>query len=146
MNGKAKILTIFVLGLLLGTAGTFLFMGINIRKVMAIHADAQLFEMAVNARSLRAGSGEVLLDRYDDAIPSSAISFHNYHRTYLKGDHANAALWQVQRYYESNPSLKTSPEIESILAALPPRPLTVCEVNQEELTHTKALKDTQADD
>ncbi len=142
VKGKAKVLTAFVVGLLLGTAGMFLFMGVNMGKVMAIHADAQLFEVAVNARLLRAGSSEVLLDGYDYAIPRKAIRFHNDHRTYLKGERANEALWQVQRYYESNPSLKPPPELKSILAALPPRSLTACEVEQKDITQTKTLQET----
>ena len=92
MKGKAKILTVFVLGVLLGFVGMFVFMGINTRKVMAIYADVRLWEMASNARLLRAGRAESLLDRYDDAIPRSVLYFSKEHRRFLKGNQAHAAL------------------------------------------------------
>ena len=131
-------MTAFVLGLLVGVVGMFLFMGINTQKVMAIHAEAQLFEMADNARLLRGGRGEMLLNRYDDVIPNTVLSFNQYHRRFLKGTQAHAALWQVQRYYESNPSLKLPSDIKPILEALPPRPVSSCETRCEVPVQKKA--------
>lgn len=143
VKGKAKIVTAFVLGLLLGLVGMFVLMGMNTRKVMAIYADAQLLEMAANARLLRSGQGETLLRRYDDAIPRNALYFHKHHRGFLKGKQAHAALWQVQRYYESNPSLKTPADIKPILDALPPRPVSSCEIKGEVPVQKKAQEDNE---
>ena len=119
----------FVVGLLVGAVATFVFMGINTRKVMAIYADAQLQEMAVNAHLLRSGKSETLLRHYDDAIPAQVIQLADYHRRFLS--HPNATLWTVQMYYESNPSVAIPARIQAILDSLPPRPPSSSELGRE---------------
>jgi len=131
MKGKAEVLVAFVLGLLLGIVGMFRFMGTNTQRVMAINAEAQLHKTAANARLLRTGQGETLLNHYDEAIPKDALAFHKEHRRLLKGQRAHAALWQVQRYYETSPSARIPADIRPVLGALPPRPVSRCEIRQK---------------
>ena len=144
MKGKAKILAAFALGLLVGVVGMFLFMGINTRKVMAIYADAQLLEMAANASLLRSGQAETLLGRYEDSIPRTVLYFENYHRRFLRGTQAHAALWQVQRFYELSPSLEAPADIKPVLDALPPRPVSSCEIGQRASEERKADQNDNA--
>ncbi len=138
MKSKAMIVIGFILGLLVGAVATFVFMGINTRKVMAIYADAQLLEMAVNADLIRAGKGDKLLERYDVAIPRNAAQFADYHWKYLRGNQKHAALWAVQRYYEDNPSVAVPPELQPILGSLPPRPRSSCGLRREDAAESKA--------
>jgi len=127
MKAKLKIGLVFVGALFLGAIAMAIFMGINTQRVMAIYADAQLQEMAINAHLIRAGKTAGLLERYDVAIPHNTVQFAACHRRYAQG---NAALWAVERYYESNPSVPVPAEIVPILDALPPGPPTSCELKQ----------------
>ena len=138
MKIKAMIVIGFILGLFVGAVATLVLMGINTRKVMAIYADSQLLEMAVNANLLRAGKGADLLERYDVAIPRSAAQFADCHRKYLEGNQRHSALWQVQRYYENNTSVAVPRELQPILGSLPPRPLSSCELERKDAAGTNA--------
>lgn len=130
MSSKVKIAMAFAVGLLSGGVAASVMMGISYRKVIAIYADAQLLEMAVNANLLRAGQGERLLARYDRVIPQNALQFANCHQKYLQGKQRHVALWEVQKYYQSNPSVAMPREIEPILGSLPPRPPSSCAIER----------------
>ena len=122
VKGKAKILGAFVLGLLLGTVGMFLFMGISSKRLMAVYTDGALLEMAQTANALRNGRDDDLLKRYDAAIPQMAVHFDRLFRKYLKGNEAHETLWVIQRYYDRNPSVPVPADLEPILDSLPPDP------------------------
>lgn len=136
MRKKIRIAGVFavglLVGLLIGWVTMFVFMGINTKKVMAIYADSALLEMAVNARQIRAGQADALLDRLDRATPLMVVQFDKVDRKFSK---SSGALWQVQRYYSENPSLSVPDQVKRILDSLPPDPYR--SIGKEESTLTK---------
>jgi len=127
MFRRGKTAAILVLGVLIGGVATFVFMGYQTRRVMAIYAEAALLEAATDARLLAGGKSQAVLDRKDAAMGNMVLGFAAQHARYLRQDRKVAALWVVQRYYDECPSSGPSPEAKAILDALPPRPPTSCQ-------------------
>jgi hypothetical protein len=136
MKTRIKLVVSFTVGLLVGLAIMFVLMGVNARKLMAYYASAQLGEMAMNARQLRAGQMEDVLKRYDLSLPTMTVLFENEHGKFLNDQQKTGALWAVQRYYSDNPSLIVPDNAKAILDSLPPRPPTACELKATTSTKT----------
>ena len=130
MSPKVKTTAILVLGMLIGGVLAVLIMGYQTRRIMATYAEAALAEMADDVRQISGGNTNAVLQRKNDAIPDMVLTFEKFHAGYVPPDERVFALWAVQRYYDSNPSLSLPSEVKAILDALPPRPPTSCELKQ----------------
>ena len=128
MKKKLLLLTIFIMGTLAGFVSCFLLLGFKEYSVMSHWTSMRLTEMALDVRELRAGRVDGVLERYDRAIPSLILNFDKFYSKTLSEEQINIPLWGFQRYYSDNPSLEIPAEIKPILDALPPRPLTSCEI------------------
>jgi hypothetical protein len=133
MKRKLLLLVIFIMGTLAGFVSCFLWIGFKDYSVMGHFASMNLTEIAIDAREIRAGRANGVLERYDKAIPQLILNFDKFYSKVLSEEEINRTLWGFQRYYSDNPSLEVPAEIKPILDALPPRPLTSCEI--------KALKE-----
>jgi hypothetical protein len=132
MKRKILLLTVFTVGTLTGFVSCFLLLGFKEYSVMSQWTSMRLTEMAIDVRELRAGRVDGVLERYDKAIPHLILSYDKYYSKGLPEEQINIPLWGFQRYYSDNPSIEIPSEIKPILDALPPRPLTSCEINAEE--------------
>ena len=128
MKKKLLLLAIFITGTLAGFVSCFLLLGLKEYSVMSHWASMRLTEVAIYVRELRAGRVDGVLERYDRAIPSLILNFDKFYSKTLSEEQINIPLWGFQRYYSDNPALEIPSEIKPILDALPPRPLTSCEV------------------
>ena len=128
MKRKIILLAVFIAGALTGLVSCFLFLGSKEYSVMSHFASIRLTEMAIDVRELRAGRVDGVIERYDKAIPYNILNFVKFYSKGLSEEQRNQTLWGFQRYYSDNPSLEIPSEIKPILDALPPRPLTSCEV------------------
>ncbi len=135
MKRRLLLLAIFIIGTLTGFISCFLFLGLKEYSIMGHWASMRLIEVAIDVRELRAGRADGVLERYDKAIPYLILNFDKFYSMGLPEEQINRTLWGFQRYYSDNPSLEIPSEIKPILDALPPRPLTSCEI--------KALEDKQ---
>ena len=133
MKKKLLLLALFITGTLTGFVSCFLLLGLKEYSIMSHWASMRLTEVAIDVRELRAGRVDDVLERYDRAIPSLILNFDKFYSKTLSEEQINSTLWGFQRYYSDNPSLEVPTEIKPILDALPPRPLTSCEI--------KALED-----
>jgi hypothetical protein len=133
MKKKLLLLALFITGTLAGFVSCFLLLGLKEYSVMSHWASIRLTEVAIDVRELRAGRVDGVLERYDRAIPSLILNFDKFYSKGLPEEQINSTLWGFERYYSDNPSLEVPADIKPILDALPPRPLTSCEV--------KALKE-----
>ena len=128
MKKKLLLLALFITGTLAGFASCFLLLGLKEYSIMSHWASMRLTEVAIDVRELRAGRVDGVLERYDRAIPSLILNFDKFYSKTLSEEQINSTLWGFQRYYSDNPSLEVPAEIKPILDALPPRPLTSCEI------------------
>jgi hypothetical protein len=129
MKQKWKLLAACVCGMLIGSAATFIFMGHQVRWLMAFFAEGRLVEVAQDARLIRTGRSDAVLKQKDEAIPLLALTFEREHAKYVTPEARLGVMWAIQRYYSDNPSIITTPELKAVLDALPPRPLTCCELD-----------------
>jgi hypothetical protein len=127
MKGKVKGLLLFLLGLVIGGVGGFVYMAVQYNKMMALWYGTRVVEMATNAHQVRRGQEREVLKRIDMTLPSVAMTYATLFRS---SPGYAGTLWTVQRYYEENPGLQVPPDLKAVLSMLPPRPLTSCELRK----------------
>lgn len=128
MKRKFLLFAIFIVGTFIGFVSCFLLLGSKGYSALSHFTSLRLMEMAVDVRELRAGQADRILERYDEAIPQLILQFDKFYTKGLPQEQINSTLWAFQRYYSDNSSLEIPAEIKPILEALPPRPLTSCEI------------------
>lgn len=118
MKKKMAVLGVFGAGLFVGGLVMFVLMGVRASSIVQSYDHNALLELAVNARQIRAGQYDAVLQRYDNAIPRFTIQFH---KQYKGLSSSPEILREVKRYYSDNPSLSVPDEVRDILDSLPPR-------------------------
>ena len=133
MKRILKILSFVVVGCIIG----FVLGSLNSYRAISFFASVALIEMAADVGQLQQGHSDSVLERKRRALSVLVQQLESSHRKFLTETQWNSALWAVSRCYEGQESGPPA-SIKHILDALPPRPLTSCEIkrraSQEEKT------------
>ena len=111
-----------VIGFVLGSLNSF--------RAISHFASVALTEKAIDVRQLQQGHGDSVLERKRTALPGLVQQLESCHRKFLTETQWNSALWAVSRCYEDQESGPPA-SIKPVLDALPPRPLTSCELRAQ---------------
>ena len=125
MKKILKVLPWVVVGCVIG----FILGSINSYRAISNFSSITLMEMAVDVHQLQQGQSDSVLKRKRDALPVLVQQLDSFHRRSLSEGQWNSTLWAVSRCYanqESGPPAGIRP----LLDALPPRPLTSCEIRR----------------
>ena len=125
MKRVLKALLFVVVGCIIG----FVLGSLNSFRAISFFASITLTEMAIDVYQLQQGQGEAVLERKRDALPVLAQQLDSGHRKFLSQAQYNSALWAVSRCYEGAESGPPA-SIKHILDALPPRPVSICEIKK----------------
>ena len=133
MSKKIKLtlllVVVFVAG---GVAGLVAAQILWMRNAMAPYYGIGLTEIAIDAQQISRNEADEVLKRKVMALTPLTQSYHNVFFKFMPDNNSRySPLWQVQRYYEISGDEIPS-EIKPILDALPPRPLTSCELKRLE--------------
>ena len=125
MKRMLKILSFVVVGCIIG----FVLGSLNSFRVIAFFADNALLGIAIDAHQLQHGHSDSVLERKMRALPVLVQQHESSYRNFLSEKQWNSTLWTVSRCYEDQESGPPA-SIKHILDALPPRPLTSCEIKR----------------
>ena len=125
MKRILKTLSFVVVGCIIG----FILGSINSYRAIAFFANTALLEIAIDAHQLQNGYSDSVLERKMRAIPILVQQHESSYRNFLSEKQWNGTLWIVSRCYENQESGPPA-SIKHILDALPPRPLTSCEIKR----------------
>ena len=134
------VLTVFIFGVVAG----FVFSQVWwMRGAMSPYYGTSLTEIAIDAQQLHQDMADHVLKRKVMALTPLTQSYYNVFFKFMPDDRSRYnPLWQVRRYYEISGNDVPAP-IKPILASLPPRPLTSCELKrlEEDQQDTPKTKD-----
>ena len=124
---RIMLVLIVMASLVVGAVIGAVLISVQWHKTMSRFAATALTEIAVDARQIHSGNADATLQRKKQAIPEIVRQLHSVHRRYLPEPLYNRALWAVSRFYED---IQTGipASISPIMASLPPRPKTSCEL------------------
>ena len=111
-----------VIGFVLGSLNSF--------KAISHFASIALTEIAIDVCELQQGRGDSVLERKRNALPVLVQQHESSFRRFLPENQRNNALWAVSQCYEVA-GIEPPASIKPILDALPPRPLSGCELKNE---------------
>jgi hypothetical protein len=123
MKRILKILSFVVVGCILG----FVLGSLNSYRAMSYFSSTALTEMAIDVHQLQQGDSNSVLERKREALPVIVQQLESCHRKFLSEAQWNRTLWAVSRCYE-NQGAGPPASIKHLLDALPPRPLTSCQI------------------
>ena len=119
MKAKLKTAVIFVAGLLIGAAVTFLCLGRMNQQQFARSYATGVIEQAFLASELRANRQVELSKRIEANLPSAVLAIHQ-HTNLQSVPESQSALRSVKHFYEVN-GLPVPTEIAGILNDVPSR-------------------------
>ena len=125
MKRVLKTLLLVIIGCVIG----FVLGSLNSYRGLSIFADNALLEIATDAYQLQHGDSDSVLERKMRALPVLVQYHESSYRNFLSEKQWNSTLWTVSRCYEDQESGPPA-SIKHILDALPPRPLTSCEIKR----------------
>jgi len=121
---KIKIFLSVLAGFVLGVVAMWFVVKQTTVKVFANQYLVSVMDQANVALHIRAGKQMTLLTNIEAALPSYVLAVD----AGFRGQAASTnALWMVKAYYEKN-AIAIPPEIKGILAALPDKPPTSCQI------------------
>ncbi len=129
---KTRLLLAGLVGLIIGLLGSWLFIGRRCADTFAQQYTVSVMDQANVALHIRAGKEAELLDGIERSLPTYALAVDEHFRAYPG---ATDALWMIKAYYQRN-EISMPPEIAGILAALPPKPPTSCQLRLRALDVT----------
>jgi hypothetical protein len=121
---KIKIFLSVVAGFVLGVVAMWFVVKQTTVKVFANQYLVGVMDQANVALHIRAGKQMTLLTNIEAALPSYVLAVDEGFRGHAGSTNA---LWMVKAYYERN-EIAIPPEIKGILAALPDKPPTSCQI------------------
>ena len=124
MKMKLTALLLVILGSIIG----FILGTLNSYKAICFFADLALFNMAVDVYDLQQGQCETVLERKKNGLPRLVQQYES-DRKFIPEEQWNGTLWAVARCYEDQEGGPPA-SIKHILDALPPRPLTSCDIKR----------------
>ena len=119
-----KVLLLVILGLIIG----FILGSLNSYRAIVFFTSNALLEMAVDVHQLQQGKCESVLERKRSALPG-LVQYFESDRKFVSQEQWNGTMWAVLRCYEGQEGGPPA-SIKHILNALPPRPLTSCEIRR----------------
>jgi hypothetical protein len=125
MKRILKALAFVVIGSIIG----FVLGSLNSFRAISFFASSALTEMAIDVHQLQQGQSDSVLDRKRQALPVLVQQLESIHRKFLSEAQWNSTLWAVSRCYESAESGPPA-SIKHLLDALPPRPVSSCEIKK----------------
>lgn len=133
---KLKPIGLFLLGILVGCITSTVFVG---GKAAAVYQDQYMMsvmDQANVALQLSSHKQDALQKTIESSLPSYALTIHNNFK-----DHSQSvdALWMIKAYYDRSKT-PLPPEIKSIIAALPPKPPTACQLRLRALDKQQSQK------
>ena len=118
MRSKAKIIAVFVGGLLIGALATFIIAGKANQRLWARCVANGVMEQAFIATELRTHRQDDLQQRAEANLPPAVLAIHQ-HKELQSVPESQTALHAVRDFYEMN-SVPVPKEIASILNSLAP--------------------------
>ena len=118
MRSKAKIIAVFVGGLLIGVMATFIIAGKANQRLWARCVANGVMEQAFIATELRTHRQDDLQQRAEANLPPAVLAIHQ-HKELQSVPESQTALHAVRDFYEMN-SVPVPTEIASILNSLAP--------------------------
>ncbi len=123
MKRILKVLAFVVVGCIIG----FVLGSLNSFRAISFLTSGALTEMAIDVHQLQQGHSDAVLDRKRRALPILVQQLETIHRKFLSEAQWNSALWAVSRCYEDAESGPPA-SIKHLIDALPPRPVSSCEI------------------
>jgi len=134
MKRILKILSFVVIGCIIG----FVLGSLNSYRAISFLASMALTETAIDVRQLQQGHSNSVLERKKRALPVIVQQLESCHRKFISEAQWNNTLWAVSRCYEDQKSGPPT-SIKHLLDALPPRPLTSCELKRIKDSNSPAV-------
>ena len=125
MKRILKILSFVVVGCIIG----FVLGSLNSYRAISFFSSTALAEIALDVHQLQQGRSNSVLERKRRALPVIVQQLESCHRKFLSEAQWNSTLWAVSRCYENQESGPPA-SIKHLLDALPPRPLTSCQIRR----------------
>ena len=142
MKRILKILSFVVVGCIIG----FVLGSLNSYRAISFFSSTALTGMAIDVHQLQQGRSNSVLERKRRALPALVQQLESCDRKFLSEAQWNSTLWAVSRCYENQESGPPA-SIKHLLDALPPRPLTSCDIRRRasEGKNTKKAKVPQSE-
>jgi len=137
MKRMLKAISFVMAGCIVG----FVLGSLNSYRAISFFASNVLTEMAIDVYELQQGRSDLVLERKRRVLPVLVQQIESCHRKFLSETQWNGTLWAVSRCYEDQESGPPA-SIKHLLDALPPRPVSSCEIRRR----ASAEKKTEAKD
>jgi hypothetical protein len=124
MKRILKILSFVVLGCIIG----FVLGSLNSYRAISFFSSTALAGMAIDVHQLQQGRSNSVLERKMRTLPVMVQQLE-HDRKFISEAQWNGTLWAVSRCYENQESGPPA-SIKHLLDALPPRPLTSCDIRR----------------
>ena len=138
MKRILKTLSFVIVGCIIG----FILGSLNSFRAISHISSIVLTEIAIDVQQLQQGRSDSVLERKRRALPVLVQQLESVHRKFLSETQWNGTLWAVSRCYENQESGPPA-SIKHLLDALPPRPLTSCEIKREVSAQKKTLENNE---
>ena len=125
MKKILKALSFVVIGCIIG----FVLGSLNSFRAISFFTRSALTGMAIDVHQLQQGHSNSVLERKRHDLPVIVQQLDSCHRKFLSEAQWNSTLWAVSRCYENQESGPPA-SIKHLLDALPPRPLTSCQIRR----------------
>ena|GEM_PF-3134063 len=135
MKRILKVLSFVVVGGIIG----FVLGSLNSYRGIRYFYTSALGEIASDVHQLQQGHSDLVLERKRRALPVLVQQLESQ-RKFLSETEWNSTLWAVSRCYEDQESGPPA-TIKHLLDALPPRPLTSCEIRRRASEENKTEED-----
>jgi hypothetical protein len=138
---KLKIFLSVLAGFALGVVAMWFVVKQTTVKVFANQYLVGVMDQANVVLHIRAGKQMELLTNIEAALPSYVLAVDDGFRG---NPGATNALWMVKAYYERN-AIVIPPEIKGILASLPAKPPTSCQIRLRALDKASTTNTSKVD-
>jgi len=135
MKRKLKALLFVMVGCIIG----FVLGSLNSYRAISFFTSIALTEIAIDVHQLQQGHSDSVLERRRRALPVLVQQLDSCHRKFLSETQWNSALWAVSRCYEDKES-GPPVSIKHLIDALPPRPVSSCEIMRRASEEKKTEK------